>query len=617
MSEPSSSVRRLTRAARTRGTRITGDARRALRRRLDLGESLTRHARGLPDPPARLWPAEPDAPIDRGLLPTPLPPAPSLLRWLGLPDRLSADASIGAQDVLLLVLPPGGPGQAGSVRLSELLDARHGAASWGPNASGTDSSGRRSRSASRTVVVTQGAVPTPPADLRRRGVRWVHEPAPGHRAALAGLAERVVLVGPRETGQHDAWRRVAQAAHRPVLDVAALGELDPTAWPLHRGNQHWPTADSLRDAGRSGRLAQLDDAAASGSATAPVPTPERPSARVIAEPRRVVVAGHDLKFAAGLIDHLRGAGHEVRIDRWHGHARHDVDASRALAGWADVVLCEWMLGNAVWYSRHAPRRVRVTARAHLQEVTTGFPARVRHARLDAVVAVAEHVRAALVRDHGVPAARTLVVPNAVRLPGPSPHRQEFSTTRHHTLGLVGMLPARKGLHRALDVAAALSQADPETPWRLRVRGHRPDESGWMSGREAERAYYARQFSRCEHAPLSEAVAFDPHGPDMTAWYERVGVALSVSDFESFHFTLPDAALAGAVPLALAWPGADLIYPRHWLAADVDQLTALIREATATEDVRRERAADAAAFVREHLADPVVLPRLADAVLGTR
>ncbi|WP_421020689.1 hypothetical protein, partial [Klebsiella pneumoniae] len=90
------------------------------------------------------------------------------------------------------------------------------------------------------------------------------------------------------------------------------------------------------------------------------------------------------------------------------------DASRALAGWADVVLCEWMLGNVVWYSRHAPRRVRVTARAHLQEVTTGFPARVRHARLDAVVAVAEHVRAALVRDHGVPAARTLVVPNAVR-----------------------------------------------------------------------------------------------------------------------------------------------------------------------------------------------------------
>ncbi|MBD4582840.1 hypothetical protein GUG60_27280, partial [Xanthomonas citri pv. citri] len=79
-------------------------------------------------------------------------------------------------------------------------------------------------------------------------------------------------------------------------------------------------------------------------ATGP-PAASAPRVRVTAEPRRVVVAGHDLKFAGALMDRLRADGHEVRVDAWRGHARHDVERSRALAAWADVVHCEWSLGN--------------------------------------------------------------------------------------------------------------------------------------------------------------------------------------------------------------------------------------------------------------------------------
>ncbi|MBD4478209.1 glycosyl transferase, partial [Xanthomonas citri pv. citri] len=68
---------------------------------------------------------------------------------------------------------------------------------------------------------------------------------------------------------------------------------------------------------------------------------------------RVVLAGHDLKFAGELVDLLRDdPGVELRIDHWQGLHRHDEAASRRLVEWADVVVCEWAGPNAVWYARH-------------------------------------------------------------------------------------------------------------------------------------------------------------------------------------------------------------------------------------------------------------------------
>lgn len=58
---------------------------------------------------------------------------------------------------------------------------------------------------------------------------------------------------------------------------------------------------------------------------------------------------------------------------------------------------------------------------------------------------------------------------------------------------------------------------------------------------------------------------------MEEWYRQVGVALSTSDFESFHLTLADGAATGALPVSLNWPGADLIYPLTWLTGTTDEI----------------------------------------------
>ena len=276
--------------------------------------------------------------------------------------------------------------------------------------------------------------------------------------------------------------------------------------------------------------------------------------------------------------------------------------------------CEWSLGNLAWYSRHldSPRRTtRLTSRLHLQEAGTAFPSRVRQDALDEWVFVAEHVRAQVLRDTRFPAARTSVVPNAVAVP---PTLPDGDDERRFVLGLVGVLPERKGLHRALDLLATLRRVEPRHT--LRIRGHHPEEVGWMAQRPAAAAYYRAQLRRIETDPmLAGAVAWDPHGPDMPAWYARVGVALSVSDFESFHFTLPDGAAHGCLPAALAWAGADLLYPAAWLSPDVATMADALRRATADARAWRSAVTQARRDVAHTYAEEDVVPALVRRILG--
>ena len=140
----------------------------------------------------------------------------------------------------------------------------------------------------------------------------------------------------------------------------------------------------------------------------------------------------------------------------------------------------------------------------------------------------------------------------------------------------------------------------------------------MAERPAERDYFRDQFARIDQDPLlGSAVGFEPFGPDMDAWFSRIGVALSTSTFESFHFTLPDGAAHGVLPRSVSWPGADLLYPLHWLAPDAASLAGSIR--AATRDRARWQAETVAArqLVTERFAAARILPELADVVLGRR
>ena len=331
--------------------------------------------------------------------------------------------------------------------------------------------------------------------------------------------------------------------------------------------------------------------------------------------RRIVLAGHDLKFVGELESHLKRCGHVVKRDEWEWGRPADENRSHYLVQWADVVFCEWALANAVWYSQRLDPSKRLVVRLHLQEVrraARAFPPKIEFDRVDGVVFVADDVRQLAARDFGWSEDKLLTIPNFVNTEAFA--RPKLDGARH-TLAIVGIAPRRKRLDLALDLLADLRSRDPA--FRLIIKGHRPSDLPWLLTDPEERAYYGEQLGRIDRDPLlKEGVSFEEFHPKLGSFYQRVGFVLSPSDFESFHYAVAEGAASGAIPVVWPWTGADHHYPCDWV---VDGLPGardrILRLAAESDEARMREGARCAAVIRERYGLEAILPRLSDFVLG--
>jgi glycosyltransferase involved in cell wall biosynthesis len=291
-----------------------------------------------------------------------------------------------------------------------------------------------------------------------------------------------------------------------------------------------------------------------------------------AAPLRVVIAGHDLKFFAPLIQYFRlQPDLEIRVDQWAALGEHDETVSKELADWADVVICEWCGPNAVWYSRHKRRDARLLVHLHRFELYSHYPGQVKIGNVDQVICVSDHY-AKLTREHtGWPDAKVISVPNPLDVA--QLDRPKLEGARFH-LGLIGISVSRKRLDLALDVLEELRRDDDR--YLLYVKSGMPWEHWWVWQNPAEREHYSIALRRVQRSPLlRDGVVFDDAGPDVAAWLRRVGYVLSTSDDESFHVAPAEGMASRAVPVIRHWPGADTIYDRRWIRDTPAELAASI------------------------------------------
>ena len=326
---------------------------------------------------------------------------------------------------------------------------------------------------------------------------------------------------------------------------------------------------------------------------------------------RILVAGHDLKFAGDIVKAMVDAGHKVAIDQWHGHNQHDEERSLRLLAEADVVFCEWTLGNAAWYSANLLPHQRLVTRFHSQELFTPYLKDLKTARIDKVIFVGRHVADLAIRDHGIPKSKAVVIPNIVRRGA-----QTKDPGARFRIGMVGIVPAQKHFDRALDLLRMLRSEDPR--YELRIKGKRPEDYPWMANRQDEMAFYSEQYERLASDPLLKgSVHFDGHDDRMAQWYQTVGVVLSLSDFESFHLTLADGAASGSIPASLAWPGADQIYPVDWIHPGLKEMAAYIFTATSTEEQWRAASSTAHKWAEDTFKEPVILGQILGTITGDK
>lgn len=289
-----------------------------------------------------------------------------------------------------------------------------------------------------------------------------------------------------------------------------------------------------------------------------------------AKKTRVLVAGHDLKFFTLLQSKLEASGQfEFLIDQWQGHDKHDEIQSYTLLKQADVIFCEWCLGNLKWYSHHKLPHQRLVARFHAQEARVPYMGEANWNAIDHIGFVSEHIRKqALDTFEGFPIEKTSLIPNYLDVTKFTPKKKTGEA--RYTLGMIGVAPKSKRLDRAIDLLEALLEND--SRYRLRVKGKNPLDYNWLLQREDELVYYQQVFKRINSNPkLRYKVIFDPPGDDVNEWFTMVGFILSPSDFESFHMAIGEGILTGAVPIIWDWEGAADIWGKDFVYNNKEEM----------------------------------------------
>ncbi|MEO3942033.1 glycosyltransferase [Paenarthrobacter nicotinovorans] len=276
--------------------------------------------------------------------------------------------------------------------------------------------------------------------------------------------------------------------------------------------------------------------------------------------QRLLIAGMDLKFISPAIPALQ-EHYSVKLDAWTGHDAHDAEQSQELLEWADVIFCEWLLGNAVWYARHKRAHQRLVVRLHRFELNTRFGHDIDQSKVDCFISVSLHTSEDMIRTFSMDRTKVRIIPNYLDV---NSYRTSDDPKKTKRLAMVGMLPKLKGYHRALEL---LHYLDSHGDFTLTVFGKGPLDLPWVYKNPVERDYYEACDQYILDHNLSDKVTFSGWVDTKEALAD-FGFVLSLSDLESFHVAPAEGFAAGNQGVFLPWHGVDYIYPSDYIFEDI-------------------------------------------------
>lgn len=275
--------------------------------------------------------------------------------------------------------------------------------------------------------------------------------------------------------------------------------------------------------------------------------------------KKIAFIGHDLKFIEHIIEYFKSKlGYEVKIDKWDGHEIHNEEKSLQILEWADILFCEWGLGNVLWYQKHKKRHQKLIVRLHRFEMNTKFPVQFDYSKIDQIIAISPYIYEEFHRVAKVPREQMKVVFNAIDV---DRFDREKTVNNQYNIGLIGFVPKLKRLDRAIDIFEQLYNID--NRYHLYIKGKHPKEYKWVWNDSVQREYYEKIFSKLKHCSFGKNVHFEGWG-DVAKWLENIGYVLSVSDYESFHMAPIEGMASGAFPLVYKREGVNTIFPKEYI-----------------------------------------------------
>jgi glycosyltransferase involved in cell wall biosynthesis len=309
-------------------------------------------------------------------------------------------------------------------------------------------------------------------------------------------------------------------------------------------------------------------------------------------PLKIIFAGHDFKFLQHIITHYQThKGYHVLTDKFSGHSNHDQKRSQELLKQADIIFCEWCLGNAEWYSNNKRENQLLLIRLHHQELyqNLSYLDRIKWENVDCIIFICPNNMSLFLDKYPFMRDRSVLIFNLFDCDSfslPKLYGAEFN------LGFIGMAPKRKAPHLAFEILKRLKKID--TRYTLFIKGKTPWKYDWLWRRSDERKYYKQFYSDINESQYANSIVFDPHGNDMPEWFSKIGFLLSTSEHEGSHQAVAEAMASGAIPVIRNWAGADLLYPKKFVFESIDGAVELITKWKTPENYAPQRE-----YVREY------------------
>lgn len=283
---------------------------------------------------------------------------------------------------------------------------------------------------------------------------------------------------------------------------------------------------------------------------------------------RLLIAGHDLKFMKAAVSRLR-EWFEVRVDEWPSEIMHDERQSKQLLAWADYVWVEWLTAAAVWYAERVRPTQKLVVRMHRYELGRSYGDQIPVDRVGAFVAIAPHCLEDMIERFSYDRAKVHYIPNYYQVDSYD-RAEEEDESRLFRLAVIGAVPRRKGLLRALELLRRLREVDQR--YTLSILGKKVSEMPWVAWDPHEQAYFAACEEFVRENALDDAVTW-------TGWADvrkeacKYGFVLSMSEHEGSHVGPGEAYCAGNQGIFLRWRGAEFVYPKEQVFDTVEQMAA--------------------------------------------
>lgn len=310
---------------------------------------------------------------------------------------------------------------------------------------------------------------------------------------------------------------------------------------------------------------------------------------------RLLVSGHDLKFLKALFPCFK-TEFSLEVQELEEYMEFSPREAEQYLRHADIIWCEWLLTSAQWYSNHVYPHQSLFIRAHRFEVARKYGDSLNINHVSKVITVSYYWFEEFMRRFRIPAEKCTVVDNFIDT---VKYIKEKDTDSRFHLALIGALPKRKGLERAVRLLKMLKKEDAR--YCLHVPGKRPEEFPNTWNVPEERAYYERVYRMIKEEGLEDSVTFDGW-VEMPDFLKKIGYVLSLSDAkfpESFHVTPFEGMASGAVAAALRWDGIEYIYPEEVVKETVEEIAGFISSLNGDPDAYAEAAEYGQKYVREN------------------